>query len=235
MSFSSSHSIAFTKWLISKIPASPGLGTSNNIGPALWDEFLLTNEFARVPNNTVGTKPASERVENSNEIITFKCNHFQVIHRTPPSSSPTFFPIPTEVNMQPIINKGTGAGGANTNYHGKMFENKTNNQQRLLEMGYSKNVENITKTTKASSKTYDYSLSKTLEDKKITFVLQNGLKTYMKKNHNTDLFRCPDEAYIIEYANSDRKVIKILEKKRAKCRRFCRNEIMVRSVSQTGV
>jgi hypothetical protein len=28
---------------------------------------------------------------------------------------------------QPIYNKGTGAGGANTNMHGKLFENKTNN------------------------------------------------------------------------------------------------------------
>lgn len=26
-----------------------------------------------------------------------------------------------------IINKGTGAGGANTNYYGKKFEEKTNN------------------------------------------------------------------------------------------------------------
>ena len=34
-----------------------------------------------------------------------------------------------------IINKGTGAGGANTNYYGKQFEEKTNNQDRLLEMG----------------------------------------------------------------------------------------------------
>ena len=46
----------------------------------------------------------------------------------------------TEENTQLIIiNKGTGAGGANTNYYGKKFEEKTNNQQRLLEMGYTKN------------------------------------------------------------------------------------------------
>jgi hypothetical protein len=34
----------------------------------------------------------------------------------------------------------------------------------------------------------------------------------MKKKYNIDMFRCPDEAYIIEY-NSGRKVVKILEKK----------------------
>ena len=46
----------------------------------------------------------------------------------------------TEKNMKSIIiNKGTGAGGANTNYNGKKFESKTNNQQRLLEIGYTKN------------------------------------------------------------------------------------------------
>lgn len=34
----------------------------------------------------------------------------------------------TEENTQLIIiNKGTGAGGANTNYYGKKFEEKTNN------------------------------------------------------------------------------------------------------------
>ncbi len=38
-----------------------------------------------------------------------------------------------------IINRGTGAGGANTNYHGKKFEDKTNNQIRLLNDGYIKN------------------------------------------------------------------------------------------------
>ena len=114
----------------------------------------------------------------------------------------------TEENTQLIIiNKGTGAGGANTNYYGKKFEEKTNNQQRLLEMGYTKNS-----FTKKSKKTYDYYLSKTFENKTIVFVLQNGLKMYMKNKYNIDLFRCPDEAYIIEYT-SGRKVIKILEKK----------------------
>jgi hypothetical protein len=106
-----------------------------------------------------------------------------------------------------IINNGTGAGGANTNYYGKKFEEKTNNQQRLLEMGYTKNS-----FTKTSKKAYDYYLSKTFEDKTIVFVLQNGLKMYMKNKYDINLFRCPDEAYIIEYT-SGIKVIKILEKK----------------------
>ena len=116
-----------------------------------------------------------------------------------------------------ISNRGTGAGGANTNYYGKKFEKKTNNQQRLLEMGYIKKS-----FTKKSKKVYDYYLSKTFNDKTIVFVLQNGLKIYMKNKYNIDLFRCPDEAYIIEYT-SGRKVIKILEKKRAKSRGISRD------------
>jgi hypothetical protein len=107
----------------------------------------------------------------------------------------------------PIVNKGTGAGGANTNYYGKKFEEKTNNEQRLLDAGYVK-----TCITHKPKKTYDYVLIKTFETKTIVFVLQNGLKMYMKNKYNIDLFRCPDEAYIIEY-NNGRKVIKILEKK----------------------
>ena len=106
-----------------------------------------------------------------------------------------------------IINKGTGAGGSNTNYYGKQFEEKTNNEKRLLEQGFTKN----TITTKPK-KMYDYYLSKTFEDRNITFVLQNGLKKYMKNKYGIEMFRCPDEAYIIEY-NTGRKVIKILEKK----------------------
>jgi len=105
-----------------------------------------------------------------------------------------------------MINKGTGAGGANTNYYGKKFEDKTNNENRLLEQEYIKN------TYRKNAKKYDYYLSKTFEDKNITFVLQNGFKTYMKNKYGMDLFRCPDEAYIIEY-NNGKKVIKILEKK----------------------
>lgn len=106
-----------------------------------------------------------------------------------------------------IINKGTGAGGANTNLYGKKFEEKTNNEIRLLADGYIKSS-----FTKNPKKAYDYYLSKIYEDKTVVFVLQNGLKKYMKGKYNIDLFRCPDEAYIIEY-NTGKKIIKILEKK----------------------
>lgn len=113
----------------------------------------------------------------------------------------------SSLNGKIIINKGTGAGGANTNYYGKKFEEKTNNEKRLLCDGYVK--KNFKEKPK---KIYDYYLSKTFEDKTIIFVQQSGLKMYMKNRYNIELFRCPDEAYIIEY-NTGKKVIKILEKK----------------------
>ena len=109
-------------------------------------------------------------------------------------------------------NKGTGAGGANTNHYGKKFEEKTNNQVRLLESGYVHNDFDNCIVKKTTKRTHDFHLSKTHEDKNIAFVLQTVLKKYMKNNYNVELFRCPDEAYIIEY-NSGRKVVKILEKK----------------------
>ena len=46
--------------------------------------------------------------------------------------------VETEESINVIVNKGTGAGGANTNYFGKKFEEKTNNQIRLINDGYNK-------------------------------------------------------------------------------------------------
>jgi len=106
-----------------------------------------------------------------------------------------------------IINKGTGAGGSKTNLYGKKFEEKTNNQKKLLDDGYIKSS-----FSKKIKNKYDYYLIKKFNDKIVVFVSQNGLKIYMKNKYNIELFRCPDEAYIIEY-NKGKKVIKILEKK----------------------
>jgi len=109
-----------------------------------------------------------------------------------------------------IINRGTNAGGSNTNYYGKTFEEKTNNQVKLLENGYS--VHSFTNHSKHSKNPSDFYLTKTFEDRTITFVLQNGLKLYIEKKYNIKLWRFADEAYIIEF-NSGKKIIKILEKK----------------------
>jgi hypothetical protein len=105
------------------------------------------------------------------------------------------------------MNKGIKTGGANTNYFGKIFEKNTNNYERLLQQGYIKIV--------FTKKTNDYYLSKTFKNKTIHFVVQSGLKTYMKNKYNIEIFRYPDEAYIIEYTNG-KKIIQVLEKKSQK-------------------
>ncbi len=101
-----------------------------------------------------------------------------------------------------IINKGTGAGGSNTNFYGKKFEEKTNNTQRLKEMSF------IKLPTKYNC------LTKSFTDKTITFVTQSGFKKYMKDKYQINNFdRYPDEAYVIDYHNGKKIIIKILEKK----------------------
>ena len=115
----------------------------------------------------------------------------------------------TELNIENVtskkVNKGSGAGGANTNKYGKSFEEKTNNEIRLLTEGFEKVI--INKHTK-----YGYYLTKQFEDKKIYFVSQSGLKTFMEYKFQIGLFRCPDEAYIVEYNDGTYKIL-ILEKK----------------------
>ena len=105
-----------------------------------------------------------------------------------------------------IVNKGTGAGGANTNLNGKNFEAKTSNEHRLLVQGFQK-----TYMDKKEQKNNFY-LEKVFPNGKLVFVQQSGLKKYMKQYNNLDIFRCPDEAYIW-FPLDDMPVLKILEKK----------------------
>lgn len=101
------------------------------------------------------------------------------------------------------VNKGTGAGGKNTNLNGKGFEQITDIRNKLFENKFEKKILEKNK--------YGYYLYKNTNNNKIIYLSQNGLKLYFKKNFNIELFRCPDEAYIIE---KDQKYkVKILEKK----------------------
>lgn len=103
------------------------------------------------------------------------------------------------------ITKGNGAGGLNTTKYGKKFENKTNNEIRLLDKGFIKKLLN-------DNKKYNYYLYKIFDDRTELFFIQNSFKSFVKDKYNIDIYRIPDEAYIIEY-NDNRKIIKILEKK----------------------
>jgi hypothetical protein len=110
--------------------------------------------------------------------------------------------------MDPVINRGTGAGGANTNVSGNSFEDKTSNELRLLADGYTKKLIPGKEKTK-----YGYYLEKVEGEKTIQFVTQNGLKCYMEHFHKKEICREVDEAYIITMSGSTNSVVKILEKK----------------------
>ena len=105
-----------------------------------------------------------------------------------------------------FYNKGTGAGGSQTNHTGLKFENKTDNESLLLEAGFKKiNIDEKRK--------FAYYLEQKFEEHTIRFVKQNGLKYYMKSLHNIKVFREVDEAYIIINNITGNITVKILEKK----------------------
>jgi len=107
-----------------------------------------------------------------------------------------------EINK--IINKGTGAGGANTNFNGIMFENKTSIENKLLENNFEKKIMNTNK--------YGYYYIKTNnENNKIIYLTQSGFQSYFKENFNFNIYKKPDEAFVI--LNNNTFYIKILEKK----------------------
>ena len=99
-----------------------------------------------------------------------------------------------------MANRGTGAGGAGTNASGLPFEEKTGNQNRLQEGGYSM-------VAMQGAGKFSYYMEKD----GVVFMIKGGLKTYMKEKFGVEMFREPDEAYLIRRAQ--RYVLKILEKK----------------------
>jgi hypothetical protein len=98
------------------------------------------------------------------------------------------------------VNRGTGAGGANTNATGLPFEEKTANQCRLQERGY------IMVSMQGGGKFCYY-----MEKDGVVYMMKGGLKTYMKEKFGVEMFREPDEAYFIKGPHGNR--LKILEKK----------------------
>jgi len=103
-----------------------------------------------------------------------------------------------------INNRGTGAGGANTNVSGKTFESVTDIYPILIENGFEK--------IKINNSKYGYCLYKKVDDKKFYFVSQSGLRSFIKKFHDKQLFRFPDEAFIVSHADG-KHTLYVLEKK----------------------
>lgn len=114
-----------------------------------------------------------------------------------------------EVLTATIINKGTGAGGANTNVTGKSFEQKTENETRLLASGFTrKPIPGYEKNTEGS---FYYLIKETSPTESVVYLTQGGLKKYFEHFFKKELCRHPDEAYL--FRNGDQYTLKILEKK----------------------
>ena len=103
------------------------------------------------------------------------------------------------------VNKGTGAGGANTNKNGKAFEEKTSNEPRLLANGFVKN------SIPGKKGKYDYYLEKATEDGSIVYLTQGGMASYFMWKFNIEMVRHPDEAYLVR--RGDTYTLRVLEKK----------------------
>lgn len=105
-----------------------------------------------------------------------------------------------------IQNRGTGAGGANTNVNGKGFEDKTENETRLLANGF------VEKRIPGCNTKYGFYLVKEISaTERITYLTQGALKAYFAHFFHKEMCRSPDEAYLFQHG--DTYTLKILEKK----------------------
>jgi len=105
-------------------------------------------------------------------------------------------------------NRGTGAGGAKTNVNGKTFEQKTENETRLMILyGFERKI-----IPNCKGK-FNYYLEGKKGDTGIIYLTQNGAKAYFKFFFKKEILRCPDEAYLIGNGEGEPWTFKILEKK----------------------
>lgn len=112
--------------------------------------------------------------------------------------------------MTSIINRGTGAGGANTTKNGGGFELKTSNEPRLYHLGFKAQI------IPSSSLFYR---EKSLNGYIIRFLTQQQMKPYIEHFNNIKFGKSdgafkPDEAYLLISQDSSKpNIIKIIEKK----------------------
>lgn len=102
------------------------------------------------------------------------------------------------------INKGINAGGKNTVISGLTFKNKTSIENKLLENNFVKYLIN-------NKNKYGYYFELNDKNNKILYLTQTGLKLYLKKFYDVNIYKHPDESFIIFKNNEIH--IKILEKK----------------------
>jgi len=105
-----------------------------------------------------------------------------------------------------IINKGTGAEGANTNKYGLKFEEKTSIEKYLNDKNYDKIC-----MKESNKKCYYYKYEDQENKQIIIYFTKGGFKMYFRENFNIYTYKEPDEGYLIIKNNTYH--LKILEKK----------------------
>ena len=100
------------------------------------------------------------------------------------------------------VNKGTGAGGAQTNANGKAFEEKT------CHLSYLGGKKCAIPGKRGKNDVY---YEKQTEDGSITYLSQGGIKSYFKWKFEVEMERHPDEAYLIQKGNHY--ALRVVEKK----------------------
>ena len=118
---------------------------------------------------------------------------------------------PVRIVEETVVNRGSGAGGANTNKNGKAYEESTCFEKLICDEEWEKKI--LDKKTK-----YGHYWVKITDTCRIVKISQGGLKKFVEKFYpgqtRCPIFRCPDEAYfIIPHDQSKRTILKILEKK----------------------
>ena len=105
-----------------------------------------------------------------------------------------------------IINRGTGAGGSQTNANGIGFEQLVSNHDRLVAEGYRKLWVNYRKKA--------FVLTKQFPDKVVYYMCQHNFKKYFVDWFDVpeeEIYLRPDEVFVVQY--KDKMIIKILEVK----------------------
>ncbi len=103
-----------------------------------------------------------------------------------------------------LKNNGNGAGGSKTTSNGIQFEIKTSIENKLLQNNYIKIITN-------PKNKYGFYFECKNKNNTIIYLTQCGYKLYFKQKFNIDVYKQPDEAFLI-FSNNEYH-LKILEKK----------------------
>ena len=119
----------------------------------------------------------NERTVNDIDIITQGVDSLSVLTHD----------VPSNVSK----NKGIGAGGAKTTLNGRQFEALTSVEDKLIERNFTNSIDKRQKCKYLKSETDEY---------KIMYIKQHNFKKLLTIKTNildSDIFRIPDEAFLI--------------------------------------